>query len=144
MGKDTPYILEGDDEADVKIDILEICGYEISEDPYIYLDDDGPELLPTRKMLEKQLKSNSRLMRHLDICEVGYLEYLILGAFILQTGAKLPDDLREKILKTADWKTEEWRWKDATESFKNERRKVLRDFQNKIQNHKPSKISKIF
>ncbi len=144
MGKDTPYILEGDDEADVKIDILEICGYEISEDPYIYLDDDRPELLPTRKMLEKQLKSNSRLMRHLDICEVGYLEYLILGSFILQTGAKLPDDLREKILKTADWKTEEWRWKDSTESFKNERRKVLRDFQNKIQNHKLGKISKIF
>lgn len=143
MGKDGPYILEGDDEADIITEILEICGFEFSEDPYVYLDNDGPDLLPTKEMLEKQLEPNSRLMRHLDTCEVGYLEYLILGAFILQTGIKLPEALKEKILKTADWKTEEWRWKDASESFKEERKKVLKDFQEKIRSHRPGIITTV-
>lgn len=138
--KETPYILDGDDEADVQIKILEICGFEFPEDPY----NNGPELFPSRKMLESQLNNpNSKLMKLLNNCKIGYLEYLILGAFILKAGATLPEGIKEKILKTADWETDKGRWDHCSKDFKSERKRILEDFQYKVKNHKPGKITRI-
>lgn len=118
--KETPCLLEGDDEADVEVTILKICGFE-SFQP-----------IPTREALEKQLEFGSELMTLLDRCEIGYLEYIVLGAFILKTGADLPQDLRERIIQTADWETDKWRWKGSNKKFQEERKDILKDFQYKI------------
>ena len=129
--KETSCLLEGDDEADVEVTILKICGFEASE----------PN--PTREALEKQLEFGSELMTLLDRCEIGYLEYIVLGSFILKTGAALPQDLRERIIQTADWETDKWRWKGSNKKFQEERKDILKDFQYKIRVHKPGQITDI-
>jgi len=131
--KETPCLLEGDDEAYVIVTILEICGFELSETISI----------PTREALEKQLEFGSELMTLLDRCEIGYLEYIVLGSFILKTGAALPQDLRERIIQTADWETDKWRWKGSNKKFQEERKDILKDFQYKIRVHKPGQITDI-
>ena len=157
MGKDNAAILGGDDESDVLWTLLEICGFDYGEyerieeeiDKKIIEDAENsvietlaeslPPLLPTRENLNAQLLDPySELNVLLSRCEIGYLEFLILGVFILKTGAVLPPELKEKILKTAAWETDEWRWK---EEFKEERKKALQYFRSKIENHIDGKIT---
>lgn len=157
MGKDDVSILGGDDESDTLWTLLEVCGFdyeayerieeEIDEkiledagDEVIEaLSDSLPELVPTREDLNAQLLDPySELNVLLSRCEIGYLDFLILGVLILKTGAVLPPELKEKILKTAAWETDEWRWK---EEFKKERKRVLQYFRSKIENHIDGKVS---
>ena len=157
MGKDNVAILGGDDESDVLWTLLEICGFDYGEyerieeeiDKKILEDAENsvietlseslPELVPTRENLNAQLLDPlSDLNDLLSRCEIGYLEFLILGTFILKTGAVLPPELKAKILKTAAWETDEWRWK---EEFKQERKKVLQYFSSKIEKHIDGKVS---
>ena len=146
MGKDDVSILGGDDESDALWILLEIIGFDskgyedlIEDDNFNSLTDDLPELVPTREDLNAQLLDPySKLNVLLSRCEIGYLDFLILGVFILRTGAILPPELKEKILKTAAWETDEWRWK---EEFKEERKKVLQYFRSKIENHIDGKVS---
>lgn len=157
MGKDNVAILGGDDESDVLWTLLEICGFDYGEyerieeeiDKKILEDAENsvietlseslPELVPTRENLNAQLLDPlSDLNDLLSRCEIGYLEFLILGTFILKIGAVLPPELKAKILKTAAWETDEWRWK---EEFKQERKKVLQYFRSKIENHIDGKVS---
>jgi hypothetical protein len=157
LGKDNAAILGGDDESDVLWTLLEICGFDYGEyerieeeiDKKIIEDAENsvietlaeslPPLLPTRENLNAQLLDPySELNVLLSRCEIGYLEFLILGVFILKTGAVLPPELKEKILKTAAWETDEWRWK---EEFKEERKKALQYFRSKIENHIDGKIT---
>lgn len=146
MGKDDASILSGDDESDTLWTLLEICGFDsegyedlIEDDNFNLLTDDLPELVPTRENLNAQLLDPySELNVLLSRCEIGYLDFLILGVFILRTGAVLPPELKEKILKTAAWETDEWRWK---EEFKEERKKALQYFRSKIENHIDGKVS---
>ena len=144
LGKDDASILGGDDESDVLWTLLEICGFDSEEFVDLVEDDDSsiddlPELVPTRENLNAQLLDPySELNVLLSRCEIGYLDFLILGFFILRTGAILPPELKEKILKTAAWETDEWRWK---EEFKEERKKALQYFRSKIENHIDGKVS---
>jgi hypothetical protein len=157
LGKDNAAILGGDDESDVLWTLLEICGFDYEEyerieeeiDEKIFKDAENsvietlseslPELVPTREDLNAQLLDPySELNVLLSRCEIGYLEFLILGVLILRTGAVLPPELREKILKTAAWETDEWRWK---EEFKEKRKKALQYFRSKIENHVNGKVS---
>ena len=146
MGKDDASILGGDDESDTLWTLLEICGFDsegyedlIEDDDFSILTNDLPELVPTREDLNAQLLDPySELNVLLSRCEIGYLDFLILGVLILKTGAVLPPDLKVKILKTAAWETDEWRWK---EEFKKERKRVLQYFRSKIENHIDGKVS---
>ena len=146
MGKDDVSILSGDDESDTLWTLLEIIGFDsegyedlIEDDNFNSLTDDLPELVPTREDLNAQLLDPySKLNVLLSRCEIGYLDFLVLGFFILRTGAILPPELKEKILKTAAWETDEWRWK---EEFKEERKKALQYFRSKIKNHIDGKVS---
>ena len=157
MGKGDAAILGGDDESDVLWNLLEICGFNYEEYERIEeeidekiledaensvieaLSDSLPELVPTRENLNAQLLDPySELYALLSRCEIGYLEFLILGVLILKTGAILPPGLKDKILKTAAWETDEWRWK---EEFKEERKKALQYFRSKIENHIDGKVS---
>jgi hypothetical protein len=143
LGKDDASILSGDDEFDALWTLLEICGFDTEEYEDLSEDDDFdgdyPELVPTRENLNAQLLDPySELNVLLSRCEIGYLDFLILGFFILRTGAVLPPELKEKILKTAAWETDEWRWK---EEFKEERKKALQYFRSKIENHIDGKVS---
>ena len=157
MGKDDTAILGGDDESDVLWNLLEICGFDSEEVERIEeeidekiledaensvieaLSDSLPELVPTRENLNSQLLDPySELYVLLSRCEIGYLEFLILGVLILKTGAILPPELKDKILKTAAWETDEWRWK---EEFKEERKEALQYFRSKIENHVDGKVS---
>ena len=115
MGKDDASILGGDDESDALWILLETIGFDsegyddlIEDDNFNPLTDDLPELVPTREDLNAQLLDPySKLNVLLSRCEIGYLDFLILGVFILRTGAVLPPELKEKILKTAAWETDE-------------------------------------
>ncbi len=146
MGKDDVSILSGDDESDTLWTLLEIIGFDsegyenlIEDDNFNLLTDDLPELVPTREDLNAQLLDPySELNVLLSRCEIGYLDFLILGVFILRTGAILPPELKEKILLTAAWETDEWRWK---EEFKEERKKALQYFRSKIEDHIDGKVS---
>ncbi len=150
-------ILGGDDESDVLWTILEICGFDYeayerieeeideeilkgAENEVIEaLSESLPDLVPTRENLNAQLLDPySELNILLSRCEIGYLEFLILGVFILKTGAVFPPELKDKVLKTAAWETDEWRWK---EEFKEERKKALQYFRSKIENHIDGKVS---
>ncbi|MFX1281323.1 MAG: hypothetical protein ACFFA3_18370 [Promethearchaeota archaeon] len=132
MGKDTPFVMEGDDEFDVELTIYKLIGYK-----YPDYKDDAPESLPPRELLEKHLLDpSSKLRKLLDDCKIGYLEFLILGGLILKTGATLPEKLKEKILKTAQWKIEKDRWKYTDNEFKKLRKDFLEDFREKIENHR--------
>ena len=140
MGKDTPFIMEGDDEFDVEMTIYKIIGYEYPE-----YEDDAPEPIPPRELLEKQLLDpKSELRDLLNDCKIGYLEFLIIGGLVLKTGAELPEELKEKILKTAQWENKKDRWKYTSGDFIEMRKNFLMDFQQKIRSHSRGKISNVY
>lgn len=149
LGKDEASILGGDDESDVLWNLLRICEFNVVDYNSIIEDadfnpvtDDFPPLLPTREDLSAQLlEPYSKLNVLLSQCRIGYLEFLILGTLILKTGAVLPSGLKEKILKTAAWETDEWRWEEVPEEVKMERKKNLQDFRSKIENYVDGHIS---
>jgi hypothetical protein len=149
LGKDEASILGGDDESDVLWKLLKICGFDVESyndlvenNNFNPVYDDFPPLLPTRKDLNTQLlEPYSQLNVLLNQCKIGYLEFLILGTLILKTGAILSRELKTKILETAEWETDEWRWRELSEKFRIERKKNLKDFLIKIENHIDGQVS---
>ena len=132
MGKDTPFIMEGDDEADIEISLIKTCGINYGD----YAKD---ESLLTREIFEDHFDIILKEVR-----EMGhYIGYLIMGCLILKTGSKLPDDLRKKLIDSADWKLDRKDWRGADEEFLELRKEILLDFQDKIRNHKPGIKTKI-
>jgi len=132
MGKDTPFIMEGDDEADIEISLIKACGINYEN----YAED---ESILTREIFEAHfdiLLEKVNRMNH-------YIGYLIFGSLILKTGSKLPEELREKIFEAADWKNDRKDWRDASEDFLELRKEILIDFQEKIKNHKPGVITDV-
>ena len=67
--------------------------------------------------------------------------YLILGYLILLTGARLPKDLKAKVIDAASWEYEKGLWE---ENFIRERRFYLNDFREKIQNHKAGQSTRLY
>lgn len=130
MGKDTPWITEGDGEADIQIDLIEVCGIE-------YEDYAENESILTKEIFEKHFSQILKLINS------DYLSLLIFGALILRTGSFLPDKVRKKIIEAADWKNEKERWKYADAEFIKSRKETLIDFRQKIINHKRGEITKV-
>jgi len=130
LGKDTPWIMEGDGEADIQIDMIEMCGIK-------YEDFAENESILTKEIFEKHFYQILRLTNS------DYLSLLIFGALILRTGSFLPNEVREKIVKAADWENEKERWKYADAEFIKFRKEILIDFRQKIINHKRGEITKI-
>ncbi len=60
------------------------------------------------------------------------LAFFVLGAFLMNVGAKMSQDLREKILDYSSWKYEENQLSENIE----ERKKHLSDFRKKVKNYK--------
>lgn len=130
MGKDTPWITEGDGEADIQIDLVEVCGIE-------YEDYAENESILTKEIFEEHFPQILRLINS------DYLSLLIFGALILRTGSFLPNKVRKKIIEATDWKNEKERWKYADAEFIKSRKEILIDFRQKIINHKRGEITKV-
>lgn len=137
MGKDTPFITEGDGEADVEVSLIEACGIKYED----YVEDNS---ILTKKIFEAHLNELLDLVKRVN----HYVGYLILGVLILKTGSNLTEDLREKLIKAADWENDrkDWKLEDTEEDreFLDLRKDILLDFQIKIRNHKPGVITDIF
>lgn len=61
------------------------------------------------------------------------LSYLVLGAFLMEFGSKMPSNLRELILEYSRWEYEEFQF--VSETDKEIRKTYLLDFQEKIQHY---------
>ena len=129
MAKQSPEIMEGDEESDVASFFMDICGLD-------YIDVLNGKCDLTREIWEKNLDKILNLVKERSASRVTYL---IFGYFTLLTGANLPAHLRPAILDAADWKYEEGRWDDP--DFILERKFYLEDFSQKIRDHKPGKIT---
>jgi hypothetical protein len=125
MGKDTPFIMEGDGEVDIQISLVKACGLD-------YIKYAKNNSLLTREILEMHFDELLEIVERMN----HHVAYLILGVLILKTGSKMPDLLREKLIESADWRRERELWKYADEEFLKERKEILLDFQEKIKNHK--------
>ena len=134
MGKDTPFISEGDDEVDIEISLVKACGIKYED----YVDDKS---LLSKEIFEAHFDKLLEKVNRMD----HYIAYLILGYLILKTGSNLPDDLREKIIEAGDWENDRKDWKmedtDEDREFLDDRKEILLDFQEKIRNHKPGVIT---
>ena len=64
------------------------------------------------------------------------LAFFVLGAFLMNVGAKMSEDLREKILHYSSWKYEENQLSFQTIIDIEERKKHLFDFRKKVKNYK--------
>jgi len=100
-------------------------------------------------LLESHYDDILQLLRNKDLLyeDLPYsdkLVYMVLGALIIKSNANLPEDLREKIIDSADWEFElKNRWRKVNDEFIEKRKKILLDFQDKIRNHKSGKLTEI-
>ena len=125
MGKDTPFITEGDGEADVEISLIDACGIEYED----YAKDESiltKEILNFNNLLE--------IVQHMN----HHVAYLIFGTLILKTGSKLSDDLRKKLIEAADWKNDRETYIQKNtddEEFLELRKEILLYFLEKVKNY---------
>jgi len=123
MAKLTAEIMEGDEESDLASFFIKACGLNYRD----FLDDDR---ILTREIFENNFNN---IMQIVEQRSNRRKTYIILGYFILLTGARLPNDLKVKIIKAANWEYEKGLWE---ERLIRERKFCLKDFQEKIQAHK--------
>ena len=69
------------------------------------------------------------------------LAFMVLGCFLMLYKSKITEELRQKILKYSDWEYEKDQLKD--EKDRNERKRFLDDFRNKIKNYDGTKVVKV-
>lgn len=132
MGKDTPYITEGDGEADIESSLIRACGIN-NED---YAED---ESILTREVLESHLNELLRIVHKIN----DHVAYLILGVLILNTGSEMPEDFRDILNESADCKIDREKYIGKItedEEFFELRKNILIDFQEKVRNYKPGQI----
>lgn len=126
--KELPDILDGDDEADMEIEIVRKCGLDYSD----YAEDTS---LLTKELFETHFNEVLELVQYWS----SSIGYLVLGAFILNTGSKLPDDVKVLILDAID--------KDPyigrSEEYQKARKEVLEDFRNKVRDYDSGHMVKI-
>ncbi|NVM55122.1 MAG: leucine-rich repeat domain-containing protein [Candidatus Helarchaeota archaeon] len=127
MARGSARILDDDEEIDLATFMLDACGIDYSD----FFED---ERILTRENLEKNFKF---LKKMTDIRYSRRAPYFVLGYFILITGAKMPEDLRQEILDATRWEYEEGRWYDKGAEL--ERKIYLNDFREKIRKHVPGK-----
>ena len=69
------------------------------------------------------------------------LAFMVLGCFLMRYRIKITEELKQIILKYSDWEYEKDQLKD--ERDRNERKKFLDDFRDKIKNYDGTKVVKI-
>ncbi len=131
MGKSTPYIMEGDGEADIEYDIIQLLGL----DWYSYLND---ETILNRQFLELNMEKVLNEVK--DPSEdPGY--FLIIGYFILKTGAAVSNALKNKVAESTKWEYEETIY--PSKEMEEERKVILKDLRDKILDHRPGRITRL-
>ncbi|MHA1491809.1 MAG: hypothetical protein ACTSRI_19420, partial [Promethearchaeota archaeon] len=131
MGKATPEIMEGDLASDLSSFILEACGLG----PHDIYGIDIYGVL-TREIFEKNFDKVVKEVNYYSNNEA----FLVLGYFVLLTGANITEKLRQKIYTSAYWINEYGTWPDECID---ERKFYLKDFQEKIKNHRPGQITRL-
>lgn len=131
MGKNTPYIMEGDGEWDIEYHIIELLGL----DYYSYLND---ETILNREVLELNMEKILTVVNN-PSKNSGYFQ--ILGYFILKTGATISDELKNKIAEATKWEYEETIY--PNKEMEEERKTVLKDLRDKILDHRPGRITRL-
>ncbi|MHA1489710.1 MAG: leucine-rich repeat domain-containing protein [Promethearchaeota archaeon] len=132
MGKATPKIMEGDLASDLGYFILEACGLG-SYDIY----DININGVLTREIFENNF---DKVMKEVKSYSFNHEAFLVLGYFVLLTGANITEKLRQKIYISADWINEAGTWPDECID---ERKFHLKDLQEKIKNHRPGQITRL-
>lgn len=124
MAKVTAEIMEGDDESDLESYFIKACDIDLRA----YHKD---RRILTREIFETSFDNIMEIVEK----RAFYREtYLVLGYFILLTGAFLPEDLRAKIIDASKWEHEKGYW---DERLIRERKFYLKDLREKIRAHKP-------
>lgn len=134
MAIDNPTIKCGDDTVDLEAHFIDICGVNL----YDYFED---ERALTREKFQKHFDDILCLVENWapDFPEYNNIAYQMLGLFVLKLGAKLPDDVRERIIEATDWKIDrKIRW---SRYWIRQRQFYLYDLREKIKNHKYGKIT---
>ncbi|MFX1574935.1 MAG: leucine-rich repeat domain-containing protein [Promethearchaeota archaeon] len=125
MGRGSAQILDDDEEIDLATFMLDACGIDYSD---FYWD----ERILTRGNFEKNFKFLKKMVENRSFRRAPYF---VLGYFILITGFRMPEDLRQKMLEVAKWEHEEGIWANH---FIPERKICLKDFREKIKTHRPN------
>ena len=69
------------------------------------------------------------------------LAFMVLGVFLMLYGNKIPEELRQTILKYSDWEYEKDQLKN--EKDRDERKRFLDDFREKIKNYDGTRVVKV-
>lgn len=120
-------------------EIIEICGLHFEE----FIED---EALLTKELLESHYDDILRDIpqKEENLSYVNLLYIMVLGALILQTGARLPFDLQKKISDIDIWDIElKQRWKRPNEYYLENKIKARTEFQEMIRNHESGKVTEI-
>lgn len=125
MARSSAQILDDDEELDIATFMLDACGIDYSN----FFQD---ERILTRENLEKNFKFLRKMIGNRSSRRAPYF---VFGYFILVTGAKMPEDLRHKILDNTKWEDEESNW--IIQNNRIMRKIYLNDFSEKVRKHKP-------
>lgn len=131
------YSIGGNDEAlDLVCDFIEIKNSYLTPEEV----KEHPRKVP-RSMHEVLIeRSFDHLVAH-AYKKKSRLAFLVLGRFLMQNKSKMTEELRQAILKYSDWEYEKDQLKN--EKDREERKKFLDDFREKIKNYDGTKIVKI-
>ncbi len=129
MARVSAEILDDDEEIDTESFMLDAVGLDYID----FLDD---ERILTRENVEKNFHILGKMV---DSRTFRSAPYFVIGYFILITGAKMSEKLRNEILYAAKWEHEEGLW--FSKDFEALRKICLKDFREKIKNHKPNQLS---
>lgn len=123
-----PSIMGGDYQVDVESEILSIC--KVSYDDYF--DNDRRV---SASILERNLEFIITHIRN----HVSHLAYHVLGFFIIRSGAKVPESLKEEIASFAKWTID--KKVDWGDEWIEPRKFYLKDFRSKLRSHKAGAIN---
>jgi hypothetical protein len=121
------YTIRGNKEADhIWSDFMDIILKKLSlEESYRPSDDFLAEVINTRAFKDLLNYVESKKSR---------LPYLIFGVLLMQFGAKMPSELKKPVLEYSCWEYEEHQF--IAEKDKQERKKYLLDFRERIKNYR--------
>ncbi len=128
-----------DHEWGVIFDIFDIFGFAKV--------DENDELIPFDQIITKDFleEHSNEILDKLPADNVyhEYLNYMVLGALIIDRKAKMPQELKERILQALSWEAElTWRWKwidkEKEKDFLTERKNLIESFRQLIVDY-PSK-----
>jgi len=101
MAIDNPSIFCGDDTADLEMQIVKTCNLDLKD----YYEDNR---VLTRDIFHHHFDEILDLVEGWvpEHPEYNNIAFQVLGAFILRIGAKLPNELKRKIIESTNWETD--------------------------------------